>query len=84
MYYLCHWYCVFVEKIFLRFFLMMFCISYAFLLHFLCISYALLVHFLCTSYAIFMHFLKVQKKYMYFDLKYMHFLCFSYALLKIA
>ena len=42
------------------------------------------MHFLCTSYAIFMQFLKVHKKYMYFDLKYMHFLCISYALLKSA
>ena len=81
MYYLCHWFCVFVEKIFLRCFLMIF---YACLMHFFCISYPFLMHFLCTSYAIVMHFLKVHKKYMYFDLKYMHFLCISYALLKSA
>ena len=67
------------RKIFLRCFLMIF---YAFLMHFFCISYACLMHFLCTSYAFFMHFLKVHKKYMYFDLKYMHFLCISYALVK--
>ena len=84
MYYLCHWFCVFLEKYFEMFSSDFLCISFAFIMHLLCISYELLMHFLCTSYAIFMHFLKVHKKYMYFDLKYMHFLCISYALLKSA
>ena len=59
-------------------------IFYAFLMHLFCISYACLMHFLCASYAIFMHFLRVHKKYMYFDLKYIHFLCISDALPKSA
>ena len=70
MHYLCHWFCVFEEKI-----LLIYC-----LMHFFCIFvrfFAFLMHFLCTSYALFMHFIKVHKKYMYFDLKYMHFLCTS-------
>ena len=37
MHYLCHWFCVFVEQIFLIYFLMQFfCTPYAFLLHFFC------------------------------------------------
>ena len=59
-------------------------IFYACLMHFFCISYAFLMHFLCTSYAIVMHFLKVHKKYMYLDLKYMHFLCTSKKCIKSA
>ena len=70
MHYLCHWFCVFEEKNIVDI------LSNAFLLHF-CAFFEFLMHFLCNSYALFMHFIKVHKKYMYFDLKYMHFLCTS-------